>query len=189
MMLVFIAFVVVQCSEGTSTNPPQTTKTDYHGFDSEVKWGEHLVTVGACHDCHSPKRMTAMGPVIDTALMLSGHHAGHPEPQVDRAEVQRKGLAVTNDLTTWVGVWGTSYTANLTPDATGLGNWKKEQFKLALREGKFKGLAGNRTLLPPMPWEMYRNFSDEEISAIFAYLQSIPAIKNVVPEALPPVKL
>ena len=68
------------------------------------------------------------------------------------------------------------------------GNWKEEQFILAIREGKFKGLAGGRSLLPPMPWDMYRHFTDDELKAIFAYLKSTAPINNVVPAPLPPVK-
>jgi hypothetical protein len=43
-----------------------------------------------------------------------------------------------------------------------------------------------RKILPPMPIPMYRNFTDADLEAIFTYLQSIPAIKNHVPEPLPP---
>jgi hypothetical protein len=37
-----------------------------------------------------------------------------------------------------------------------------------------------------MPIPMYRNFSDADLEAIFAFLQSIPPIRNRVPEPLPP---
>ena len=37
-----------------------------------------------------------------------------------------------------------------------------------------------------MPIPMYRHMKDEDLEAIFAYLQSIPAVKNHVPEPLPP---
>jgi hypothetical protein len=43
-----------------------------------------------------------------------------------------------------------------------------------------------RQILPPMPFAMYRNFTDEDLGAIFAYLRSIPPLKNRVPEPLPP---
>ncbi len=43
-----------------------------------------------------------------------------------------------------------------------------------------------RPILPPMPIPMYKNFTDEDLQAIFTYLQSIPAINNQVPEPLPP---
>lgn len=178
-------FILIQCSDA-KTEATIDPKEKFHGFESQVKWGEHLVTISACHDCHTPKKMTAAGPDIDSSLLLAGHIAGSPEPVVDKKEIQEKGLVVTGDLTTWIGAWGTSYTANLTSDATGIGNWKEEQFILALREGKFKGLAAARNLLPPMPWQMYRNFTDDEIKAIFAYLKTTNPIKNLVPPPLPP---
>ena len=37
-----------------------------------------------------------------------------------------------------------------------------------------------------MPWPMIRNLSDDDLRAVFAYLHSIPAIQNKVPEPLPP---
>jgi hypothetical protein len=118
--------------------------------------------------------------------MLSGHPADGPKIDVDRKELANKKLAVTADLTEWVGPWGTSYAANLTPDPTGIGSWKEEQFFLALREGKFKGLPNSRPILPPMPWDMFKHMTDGEIKAIFAYLKSIPPVSNIVPPPLPP---
>jgi hypothetical protein len=184
-MSMAMIFLHVQCN----SPEPKTlvaAESTFNGFESEVEWGRHLVTVSACHDCHSPKKMTAEGMVIDSSRMLAGHMAGSPEPDVNKKELQQKGLVVTNDLTTWVGPWGTSYTANLTSDATGIGNWTEAQFILAIKEGKYKGLPGSRSLLPPMPWQMYRNLKDEELKAIFAYLQTTTPVKNVVPEPLPP---
>ena len=110
-----------------------------------------------------------------------------PPPDVDRKEMESKGLAVTGDLTSWIGPWGISYTANLTSDSTGIGNWKEEQFIYALREGKYKGLPSSRPLLPPMPWQMYKHMTDGELKAIFAYLKSTKPINNVVPPPEPPV--
>jgi hypothetical protein len=43
-----------------------------------------------------------------------------------------------------------------------------------------------RPLLPPMPFPMYKHMPDEDLEAIFAYLQSIPPIKNRVPQPIPP---
>jgi hypothetical protein len=37
-----------------------------------------------------------------------------------------------------------------------------------------------------MPWQMFKNMSDDEMKAIFAYLKTIPPIKNQVPSPLPP---
>ncbi len=185
MFFCLTAIVFYACTDSTSKENPTTTDNN-GGFESQVQWGEHLVTVSACHDCHTPKKMTAMGPDIDSSLLFGGYIAGSPVPEVNRKEMQDKGLAVTGDLTSWVGPWGISYTANLTSDSTGIGAWKEEQFLRAIREGKSKGLASNRDLLPPMPWQMYRHMTDSELKAIFAYLKTTKPIKNVVPPPVPP---
>ena len=131
--------------------------------------------------------MTPNGPELDNSLRLSGHPAQMPPPDVNRKEMESKGLSVTQTLTSWVGPWGISYAANLTPDSTGIGAWKESNFMVALRKGKFKGIETSRDLLPPMPWQMYRNMTNNELKAIFAYLKSIKPVKNVVPQAEPPV--
>src|SRR5687767_9803398 len=190
--LVCISGILVfsQCAEKSSENQTpssESAKSDFGAFESQERWGEHLVTIGACHDCHTPKKMTEHGPDLDSSLLLSGHHAQMGAPDVNRKEMESKGLAVTGDLTSWVGPWGVSYTANLTSDSTGIGNWKEEQFIYALREGKYKGLPGSRPLLPPMPWQMYKHMTDGELKAVFAYLKSTKPIRNVVPPPDPPV--
>jgi hypothetical protein len=176
------AIFLTQCSGGGSADKPQ-----HGGFESQVKWGEHIVTVSACHDCHTPKKMGPMGPEDDSTSLLSGHPSSAPLPDIDRAMLESKGFAASNDFTSWVGPWGVSFSANLTSDSTGIGAWKEEQFFVAIREGKYKGLAGSRSLLPPMPWHMYRHMTDDELKAVFAYLKSTKPIKNVVPAPLPPV--
>jgi mono/diheme cytochrome c family protein len=179
-------------AEDKETNPVPATlvttdKANFGGFESQIKYGEHLVLIAGCHDCHTPKIMGPRGPEMDMSRMLSGHPAEAPAPDVNRKELESKGIAATSTLTAWVGPWGISYAANLTPDATGTGNWDESNLFRALREGKFKGSANGRPLLPPMPWEMYRNMTDDEIRAIFAYLRSIKPINNVVPAPQPPV--
>lgn len=182
-----VLFTQCQQHEESKKGLTLTAGATYNGFESRVKFGEHLVTIGACHDCHTPKKMTAFGPDIDSALLLSGHPANEPAPVVDRKDIESKGLSVTGTLTSWVGPWGISYAANLTSDSTGTGNWSEQQFMNAIRHGKFKGLDAGRDLLPPMPWQMYRNMTDDELKAIFAYLKTTKPIKNVVPAPVPPV--
>ena len=123
--------------------------------------------------------------VMKVNLFLSGRPAERPLIDIDRGEIERKGLAVSGDLTEWVGPWGISFAANLTPDPTGLGNWTAEQFMIALREGKAKGIRDSRSL----PWEMFTHMTDGELNAIFAYLQSIKPINNLVPQPMPPTSV
>lgn len=151
-----------------------------------VARGKYLTTVSGCHDCHSPKIMTPEGPEIDPERILSGHPRNEEIPNI---VATRDWVLFSNTLTATVGPWGVSYAANLTPDDTGIGNWTLEQFKTAIRKGKYKGLEEGRPLLPPMPWQMIRNMTDEDLRSIFAYLKSIPPIDNLVPAPIPPDKL
>lgn len=152
-----------------------------------VERGAYLVTVGGCHDCHSPKVFTDAGPEPDTGRLLSGHPANAVVPPVPAGTIgpDRWGAVTTNDLTVWVGPWGVSYAANLTPDVTGLGSWTPEAFIQTMRTGKHLGVG--RPILPPMPWFNYGRMTDEDLRAVFAYLKSLPPISNSVPAPLPPV--
>lgn len=131
--------------------------------------------------------MTPTGPADDSTLFLSGHPEKLPAPVVDRKDMETKGLIVTSTFTSWVGPWGISYSANLTPDETGIGNWTEEQFIYALRNYVSKGLAGSRPLLPPMSMMTVKHMRDDEIKAIFAYLKTIKPIKNISVQPTPPV--
>lgn len=148
-----------------------------------VKRGEYLVTTMGCNDCHTPKVMTDHGPDLDTKRLLSGHPAEVPLAPITDKEAVRTGQWVLMHpmVTAYAGPWGTSYAANLTPDDTGIGAWSFEQFKKALTEGKYKGLDGGRMLLPPMPWQNYVKMTEEDLKAMYAYLMSLPPVKNVVP--------
>lgn len=151
---------------------------------STLARGKYLVTVAGCNDCHTPWKVGPKGPEPDMSRMLSGH----PEDiaitaPATLAEPWIMGATGTN--TAWSGPWGVSFTANLTPDAeTGLGKWTPETFKQTIRTGRHMGRG--RQILPPMPIQMYKNFTDEDLAAIFTYLQSIPPVKNQVPDPLPP---
>jgi hypothetical protein len=188
-----LLFSILLLSTPILKNKPEASKlptgstTALQQDQEKIKLGKHLVLTSACHDCHTPKKMSDKGPVFDYDRALSGHPANLPPPEIDRKEIEQKNLVVTQTLTAWIGPWGISYAANLTSDATGIGNWTEKQFFTAIREGKYKGLENSRMLLPPMPWDMYKNMTDEELSAIFAYLKSTKPIKNVVPAATPPV--
>lgn len=152
---------------------------------SPVDRGEYLVKTMGCADCHTPLRLGPNGPERDPER----HLAGHPETLVMPAapalpDGPWQAVAAAT-LTAWSGPWGTSFTANLTPDRdTGLGTWSVATFKQALRTGRHMGRG--RPILPPMPIEFFRNLNDADLEAIFAYLQSIPAIRNRVPEPIPP---
>ncbi len=146
--------------------------------------GKYLVQLGGCADCHTRKEVTEKGPVDDPAMMLAGHPEGLvlPPPSGDSGP----WFAATAGMTAWTGPWGVSYASNLTPDPeTGLGEWTEAEFVAALRTGKHRGTG--RAILPPMPWQPLGEATDTDLQAMFAFLRSLPPVKNRVPEPQPPV--
>jgi cytochrome c553 len=145
-----------------------------------VERGRYLVTMAGCNDCHSPKVITPTGPAPDESRLLSGHIAGKALPPLDRSQIEAGWVLLNSDFTAFAGPWGITYAANLTPDdQTGIGLWKLENFENALRTGKHMGLG--RPIRPPMPWPNLTNLSEDDYAAMFAYLKSLPPIKNQVP--------
>jgi mono/diheme cytochrome c family protein len=146
--------------------------------DPQVERGRYLVTLGVCHDCHTPKGPDGR-PRLDR--LLSGHPEGEPP-----APALPGMITACLTATCFSGPWGTSFARNLTPDnATGIGTWTEAYFIKVLRTG----IRGNgEPLRPLMPWEWYRQLTDDDLKAILAYLHTLPPISNVVPEDLPPAR-
>ena len=192
MKATFLAAVVLIAGIFWLSNcqQPATEKTQIAAAslskEEQVKRGEYLVSFAMCDDCHTPKNMTPHGPEFDYSRRLSGHPADEPYTADGKKElIEKEHVAVFSPgLTAAAGPWGVSYAANLTPDQTGIGTWTEAQFMKAIREGKSKGMDGTRPLLPPMPWDVVRNMTDEDLKAVFAYLQTIKPVKNVVPNPL-----
>jgi hypothetical protein len=145
--------------------------------------GEQLLTIGGCNDCHTPKVFGPQGMGFDSSKMFMGHPANSPLPvPIESSLKPGNWVLMAPDITAFVGPWGISYTANLTPDsATGIGTWTEETFIKTLRTGKHLGLDNGRPILPPMPWFNLAPQSDEDLKAIYAFLRTVPAISNKVP--------
>lgn len=149
--------------------------------------GEYIVTTTGCHDCHTPFVMGSNGPEPDMSRALSGH----PQDIVIEGQAALSepwGIAGSMTNTAWSGPWGVSFTANLTPDPeTGvLRDYTEAQFVEAMRTGRHKGQG--RQILPPMPWPAFGEMTDDDLGAVYAYLQQIPPVRNKVPEPLPPAQ-
>jgi mono/diheme cytochrome c family protein len=157
---------------------------------SVVERGKYLVAFGGCHDCHTPKIPGPGGmPAVDTAKLLAGHLENAPVPSWSPQDLQQKHvMAATNEsFTAWAGPWGVSFAINLTPDKdTGIGEWSEEQFIRMARTGKHQGQPNGRAILLPMPWFDMKDLTDADLKAIWAYLRSLPPIKNKIPLPLSP---
>lgn len=175
MLLTFAALAASSAAATAAPTPEQIAR------------GKYLVTIMVCNDCHTPFKMGPKGPEPDMTRMLMGH----PQEMAISAAPALPGDtwvwagAATN--TAFAGPWGVSFTANLTPDAeTGLGKWTADTFVKALRTGRHMGVG--RPILPPMPWPFFGKATDEDLQAMFAYLQSIPPIRNKVPQPIEPAE-
>jgi hypothetical protein len=159
-----------------------------------VERGKHLVRVVGCNDCHTPTIKGPGGlPIPDTSRLLSGHPEGAPYPTWTPSDLRERniGAAAGPLRTVWAGPWGVAFTANLTPDTeTGIGNWTEEMFIQAIRTGKHQGQDTGRAILPPMPLANLNHpaygIRDDDLKDIWAYLRSLPPVRNRVPPPIPP---
>jgi mono/diheme cytochrome c family protein len=152
------------CTPGSPAGAAPLSKED------KIARGEYLVTVGACNDCHTPFKMGPNGPEPDASRRLSGHPAGLEMPPPP-APTGPWLVSVGATNTAWSGPWG--------------GSWTPQIFVDTIRNGRHMGRG--RPLLPPMPFPFYAKMTDEDLTAIFAYLRTLPAIDNRVPSPIPPV--
>lgn len=68
---------------------------------------------------------------------------------------------------------GSIYSTNITPSKRyGIGKYTEKDLRNALRKGR----APDHMIYPAMPYPSYSGMTDEDISALFAYLQRVPAV-------------
>ncbi|HEX4440643.1 MAG TPA: diheme cytochrome c-553 [Thermoanaerobaculia bacterium] len=154
--------------------------------DARIARGAYLVTAAVCDDCHTPKKWIPgrPDPVPLEGKRLAGHLESETLPQPPA--LSQSWVAVgSQDFTAWAGPWGVSYAMNLTPDEnTGIGSWSEATFVQAMKTGRHMG--ASRPILPPMPWQSYGQLTDEDLKSIYAFLRTLPAVRNRIPDPAPP---
>lgn len=189
LSVIIICFMVIVTFMYCNNDKEKTVEPTTKSSADQVKRGAYLVRIMGCHDCHTPKIFGPTGPSLDTTKLLSGHPAEMPLAKIDKTVLKDWSL-MGPLLTSFAGQWGVSFAANISSDtATGIGKWTFEQFKIALKQGKFKGANEGRMLLPPMPYQNFENINDEDLADIFAYLKSTRPVNNLVPSAIPPQQI
>ena len=119
-----------------------------------VARGEYLVkTVAGCGDCHTP--------ADDKGKPLPGMEFGGGAVFHDPSQNLKEVFSV-----------------NITPDASGISHYDEAFFIQTLRTGQLPG----RTLTPVMPFANFKNMTDDDLKAIFAFLKTLPPITNHVPD-------
>lgn len=172
--LLGLALAVLVRSDSASAADPADP------VQAALERGHYLVAAMGCTDCHTPMKMGPHGPEPDMERYLAGHPADMQLPPPPPLGDGPWMATVTFTMTAWSGPWGISYSANLTPDVeTGLGGWTEEEFLATARSGRHRGRG--RELLPPMPREQLASLTDEDLRAVFTYLQSLHPVRNQVP--------
>ncbi|MFO1050788.1 MAG: c-type cytochrome [Planctomycetota bacterium] len=151
-----------------------------HPSTDPIARGRYLVNAMGCADCHSPH-----GP--DGAELPGMHLAGHPAdaplPKWEASMLQNGNLATIGPtVTAYAGPWGVSIAPNLTPDATGMAELTADALVKSWKTGRH--WKEDRMVMPPMPVPALRNLEEEDMRAIWAYLHSLPAVKNAAPRSV-----
>jgi mono/diheme cytochrome c family protein len=123
----------------------------------QIAYGKYLVNAAACVECHTPAEN---GQIVAGLEFGGGRDFRFPDGSVVRS-------------------------SNITPHPTsGIGTWTLENFLARFRQYSDSTYvsrdvpAGEFNTL--MPWTMYAQMTDEDLSAIYAYLRTVPAIDNTV---------
>lgn len=128
--------------------------------ESPIARGKYLVGLAGCNDCHTPGYFFGKP---DMTKYLGGSDVGFEIP----------GLGVFPGR-------------NITPDKeTGIGNWTDEQIISALTAGR---RPDGRQLVPIMPYHAFSSLTKDDVTAIVAYLRSIPPVKYQMSAPLEPGK-
>ena len=142
---------------------PLTART-FERTPARLERGRYLVASAQtpCMLCHSPIDASGGELVVKEGMMLAGRNW---EPD---------GVPFVT-------------APNLTPDPeTGIGARTDDELARAIREGI--GHDG-RALFPIMPYQRYRNMSDDDLASIVVFLRSLPPVRNPLPPTNVPFPL
>ena len=136
-----------------SAPQPVTTPVNAPDPADRLKYGEYLVRVAGCADCHTPA------------------DKGQPIAGLEFAGGQ-----------VFSGKWGRTVSANITPDASGIGYYDENLFIQVFRTGYVKA----RKLNALMPIEQFKGITDDDLKAMFAYLRTVRPVRHRVDNTEPP---
>jgi mono/diheme cytochrome c family protein len=121
----------------------------------KVKYGEYLVIMASCGFCHTPQNK-------DGSPDFSKGFAGGFVFKTPMFQVT---------------------VANITPDSTtGIGSWTEDAFVAKFRTNSSDEMVNKNPgkQQSVMPWAMYGKMKEEDLKAIYAYLRTVPPVKNKV---------
>lgn len=128
---------------------------------------------------HQPLTASVAGPDMSDPvargkyLVTLGNCMSCHTPMNDKGPIMQ--LAFGGGLK-FKGPWGEVTSANITPDASGISYYDEAMFVKTLRTGQ----VGARKLNSIMPWGYFRNMTDEDLKAIYAYLRTVAPVQHRV---------
>ena len=135
------------------------TSRKFEPTSERLRRGDYLVhAVMHCMGCHSKYDGKANPPVLDS-------QEGSGQVMFEQGNFRLVAPNITSD-----------------PE-TGIGKWSDDAVARAIREGI---AADGSTLFPVMPYEHFRDLSDEDLASIVVFLRSVPAAhSNLPPNKIP----
>ncbi|MCB0706558.1 MAG: c-type cytochrome [Saprospiraceae bacterium] len=124
----------------------------------QLAYGKYLMNgLIGCYECHSAdfKSNVALTPESSVGYYGGGNPLIGPDGEIVPS-------------------------ANLTPHESGLKGWTRDQFEAAVRSGKKPDGGTLNPAMPPHPM-----LTDEEIDAMWAFIQTVPPIDHVVDRYTP----
>ncbi|MCI0609648.1 MAG: c-type cytochrome, partial [Anaerolineae bacterium] len=141
--------------------------------DDLVTHGKYIAAIAGCTSCHTPLQEEYQNPQTLTLEQIQTL-AFNETQATDQTRLLAGGRAF--DL----GPAGVVFTRNITPDTeTGIGAWTDDQIKIATKTGIDNE---GKLLFPVMPYHVYNGMADVDLEAVVAYLHSVNAVNNPVPD-------
>jgi mono/diheme cytochrome c family protein len=140
-----------------NTIPAAGTFSEKPAATDTVNYGKYLVNAAGCAECHTPAKM---GQIIEEKMFSGGRYFEMPN--------------------------GAIISKNITPDKqTGIGSWTEEEFVNRFKAFENSDHYSAEGLKPGdfntiMPWANYAKMTNEDLAAIYAYLQTVQPIPNKV---------
>lgn len=138
------------------TIPQPANSMDRPPKSDTVAYGKYLTTIAGCMECHTPKVQGA--------------------PDMDRFLGGGFEFTIPN--------YGTVTSSNITPHkATGIGTWTEQTFVNRFKQydtlsyEEFKQVPENE-FNTVMPWSMYAGMTEEDLRAIYAYLETVEPVEQ-----------
>ncbi len=140
------------------TIPQQANPQQRPPKSDTVAYGKYLTTIAGCIECHTPK---VQGSPDMNRYLAGGFEFSIPE-------------------------YGTVTSSNITPHkATGIGTWTEKTFvnrfkQYADRDYKEVPEVARNEFNTVMPWTMYAGMNEEDLKAIYAYLQTVDPVEQQI---------